>query len=228
MFQETIDYAGDTDVPAIRLVWNQATDASNNKVYLYSSFTCPIKFINHGWILQSIHLQDHPSLSSLCYLTFFKLQIFTQARKQVKTSHHQMAEHRFGHFLTQYLEEQMKVVYYFFSGCKKSCIRIKVSCLLVEITRTDVSKTLLVSSILMPTKHKSHFGMHLQPLHTIDDVNARFLHQLGCSQIIFFVKASLQFYEYRHLLTILSCCYQGVDNLRIQRYAILGNHDFRY
>ena len=56
-------------------------------------------------------------------------------------------------------------------------------------------------------------------------MNTRLTHQFGCSQIVFFVKTCFQFHENRHPFSILCCCNQCINHLRMLCYTILGNHN---
>ena len=51
------------------------------------------------------------------------------------------------------------------------------------------------------------------------------LHHLGGSQIVFFVKTGLKFYKNSYFFTILRSSNQRIDNNRVFRHPILGNHD---
>ena len=139
-----------------------------------------------------------------------------------------MPEYRFRHFLSQYLEELMQVAHHLRMRSEQSRIGIQVSCLLIEIAGADVGKALLVASILEFPKHECYLGMHLQPLHAINDMDTGLLHHLGSSQVVLLIESGLQFHKYRHLLAILCSSYQGIDNRRVWSYPILRNHDFRY
>ena len=64
MFQETVYNTGNSNVLTVRLIRDQTTDTTDNQINLYSRLTGPIKFINHGSILQCIHFKNNASFPS--------------------------------------------------------------------------------------------------------------------------------------------------------------------
>ena len=94
MFQEHIDYARNTYVPAIRTVRNQTTDATYYQVYLHSAFTGSVKAIYHVCVMQTVHLQYNPSFSSSSYMFYLPFNHPVKFRNHIKTSHQQMGKRR--------------------------------------------------------------------------------------------------------------------------------------
>ena len=68
--------------------------------------------------------------------------------------------------------------------------------------------------------------MHFEPRQAVDDFYSGGFHHLRCSQVILFIKAGFEFYEYGYFLSVLRCCYQCIDDRRVFGYTILRYHDF--
>ena len=120
----------------------------------------------------------------------------------------------------------MQIIYNWRIGSEQCRIRIKCGSLFIEISRTDISKTLLRHTILMPTKNQGYLSMHLQTFHAIYNMYTCFLHPFGSFQIILFIESRLQFHEHRHFLSILRSSNQRIDYFGMRCHPILSNHNF--
>ena len=76
--------------------------------------------------------------------------------------------------------------------------------------------------IRLATHHQTHFGVRFQPEYPIDHMHPGLFEGPRPGNIMLFVKARLEFDQDRHLLVVLTCLHERLDDGRILPYAVQG------
>ena len=80
-------------------------------------------------------------------------------------------------------------------------------------------------AIIVPAYHQGNLGMSFKANQTVDNMAAGFLQLLGPAHVVLLIKAGLDFHQYRHLLAVLGCLAQVLDNGGTGRDAVKGHLD---
>src|SRR5690606_41185228 len=121
-----------------------------------------------------------------------------------------------------YVEELRDIVRVDFPRREQSDIDIQSGGRFVVVTtrEVDVPRDLVVA---LSADDQEKLGMCLQAAHPINNKAAGFLKPLGLSQVVFLIKARLDFKQYRHVLAVLGCAKQRRSNARVAGHAVNGD-----
>ena len=123
----------------------------------------------------------------------------------------------------QIVEQLHQVVAQLRPGTEQAHIRIEPGGFRVVVASAHVH--IGAQLLPLPPQHQGHLGVGFKADHAIHHMDAGIFQLAGPLDVVFFVKAGLEFHQGHHLFAIFSGSDQGADYLRILRDPVEGHLD---